>query len=48
MYLQGTKDVGLFYPKNQDMTLTSYSDAGYLSDPIMPGHKLDLYFYTVE
>jgi hypothetical protein len=32
-YLQGTKDLGLFYQKNQDMTLTGYSDAGYLSDP---------------
>ena len=32
-YLQGTKDLGLFYRKNQDMTLIGYCDAGYLSDP---------------
>jgi hypothetical protein len=32
-YLQGTKDLGLFYQKNQDMTSTGYTDVGYLSDP---------------
>jgi hypothetical protein len=31
-YLQGTLDLGLFYPKNQDMSLIGYVDAGYLSD----------------
>ena len=32
-YLNGTKDLGLFYQKNQDPTLVGYIDAGYLSDP---------------
>jgi hypothetical protein len=32
-YLRGTSDLGLFYPKNQDMGLIGYADAGYLSDP---------------
>ena len=32
-YLQGTKDLGLFFRKNQDSTLIGYTDAGYLSDP---------------
>jgi hypothetical protein len=32
-YLQGSKDLGLFYRKNQDLNLIGYADAGYLSDP---------------
>jgi hypothetical protein len=32
-YLRCTLDLGLFYPKNQDMSLIGYVDAGYLSDP---------------
>jgi hypothetical protein len=32
-YLQGTPDLGLFYPKNQNLSLIGYADAGYLSDP---------------
>jgi hypothetical protein len=32
-YLQGTLDLSLFYPKNQDLSLIGYADAGYLSDP---------------
>ena len=32
-YLNGTKDLGLFYQKNQDPTLVGYTDAGYLSYP---------------
>ena len=32
-YLNGTKDLGLFYQKNQDPMLVGYTDAGYLSDP---------------
>jgi hypothetical protein len=32
-YLQGTPDLGIFYPKNQDLSLIGYVDAGYLSDP---------------
>jgi hypothetical protein len=31
-YLQGTKDLGLFYQKNQERTIVGYSDAGYLSN----------------
>lgn len=32
-YIQGTKDLGLFYQKNQDLSVVGYADAGYLSDP---------------
>ena len=32
-YLQGTKDLGLFYKRNQDLSIIGYADAGYLSDP---------------
>jgi hypothetical protein len=32
-YLQGTPGLGLFYMKNQDLSLIGYIDAGYLSDP---------------
>ena len=32
-YLNGTKDLDLFYKKNQDPTLIGYTNAGYLSDP---------------
>jgi hypothetical protein len=32
-YLRGTPDLGLFYLKNQDLSLIGYADAGYLSDP---------------
>ena len=32
-YLNGTKDLGFFYQKNQDSMLVGYTDAGYLSDP---------------
>ena len=32
-YLNGTRDLGLFYRKNQDQNLLGYTDAGYLSDP---------------
>jgi hypothetical protein len=32
-YLQGSKDLGLFCRKNQDLNLIGYADAGYLSDP---------------
>lgn len=31
-YLQGTKDFGLFFKKNQDMSLLGYADARYFSD----------------
>jgi hypothetical protein len=32
-YLWGTPDLSLFYPKNQDLNLIGYADAGYLIDP---------------
>jgi hypothetical protein len=33
VYLNGTKELGLFYSRNQDPTLFGYTDVGYLSDP---------------
>jgi hypothetical protein len=32
-YLNGTKDLGLFFKKTDDPSLVGYTDAGYLSDP---------------
>jgi hypothetical protein len=32
-YLNGTKDLGLFFQKNNDPNLVGYADAGYMSDP---------------
>jgi hypothetical protein len=32
-YLNGTKDLGLFFKKNPDPSMIGYTDAGYLSDP---------------
>jgi hypothetical protein len=32
-YLNGTKDLGLFFQKTDDPSLVGYTDAGYLSDP---------------
>ena len=32
-YLNVTKDLSLFYQKNQDPMLVGYTDTGYLSDP---------------
>jgi hypothetical protein len=32
-YLQGTINLGLFFPKNHDLTMVGYVDAGYQSDP---------------
>jgi hypothetical protein len=32
-YLQGTPNLGLFYKKNQDLSLIAYVDVVYLSDP---------------
>ncbi|KAG7533051.1 Phosphoglucose isomerase (PGI) [Arabidopsis thaliana x Arabidopsis arenosa] len=32
-YLQGTIDLGLFYPRNSAFGLVGFADAGYLSDP---------------
>jgi hypothetical protein len=38
-YVHGTKDLGLFFRKNQDHSLIGYADADYLSDTKMPDHK---------
>lgn len=32
-YLQGTIDIGLFFPKKPDLTMVGYADVGYISDP---------------
>ena len=32
-YLNGTRDLGLFYGRNRNISLIGYTDAGYLSDP---------------
>jgi hypothetical protein len=32
-YLNGTRDLGLFYSRNQDLVLLGYANAGYLFDP---------------
>src|SRR6266542_852424 len=32
-YLNGTKDLGLFYRHNKDKTIIGYTNVGYLSDP---------------
>ena len=32
-YLNGTKNLGLFFKKNHDPSMIGYTDAGYLSDP---------------
>ncbi|KAL0760649.1 hypothetical protein Bca101_076799 [Brassica carinata] len=32
-YLQGTIDLGLFYPKSSKGQMVGFADAGYLSDP---------------
>ena len=32
-YLNGTKDLGLFFKKNHDPSMIGYTDADYLSDP---------------
>ncbi|KAG7549820.1 Reverse transcriptase RNA-dependent DNA polymerase [Arabidopsis thaliana x Arabidopsis arenosa] len=32
-YLQGTIDLGLYYPRNSEFGLVGFADAGYLSDP---------------
>jgi hypothetical protein len=45
-YLQGTPNLGLFYPKNQDLSLIGYADAGYLSDPHNSKSQTGFVFYT--
>ena len=41
-YLNGTKDIGLFFKRNHDPNMIGYTDAGYLSGP---HPKLNLYSY---
>jgi hypothetical protein len=43
-YVQGTPDLGLFYLKNQDMSLIGYVDAGYLIDPHNSKSQTDFMF----
>jgi len=44
-YLRGTMDMGLFYSKVPKFELTSYADAGYLSDPYN-GRSQTSYLFT--
>jgi len=32
-YLQGTLDLGLYYPRNPEFDIVDFADAGYLSEP---------------
>jgi hypothetical protein len=43
-YLNGTRDLGLFYSRNQDLILLGYIDAGYLSDPHNGRSQTDFVF----
>jgi hypothetical protein len=43
-YLNGTRDLGLFYSRNQDPILLGYTDAGYLSDPHNGRSQTDFVF----
>jgi hypothetical protein len=43
-YLPGTLDLGLFYQKNQDLSLIGYVDARYLSDPHNGKSQTDFIF----
>jgi hypothetical protein len=47
-YINGTRDLGLFYNRNQDPILLGYTDAGYYQIPIMADHKQTLYSCKVE
>ena len=47
-HLQGTQNLGLWFPKNQFPTMVGYVDAGYMSDPHKPDHRLVLSFSVVE
>jgi hypothetical protein len=49
-YLNGNKDLGLFYSRNQDPILLGYTYDGYLicHIPIMTNHKQALYSYKEE
>jgi hypothetical protein len=43
-YLNDTRDLGLFYSRNQDPILLGYTDAGYLSDPDNGRSQTDFVF----
>jgi hypothetical protein len=45
-YLNGTRDLGLFYSRSQDPTLIGYTDAGYLSDPRNARSQTGFVFFT--
>ena len=47
-YLNGTKDMSLFYQKNQDPTLVGYTDMAIYLIPIMPDRRHDSFSYMVE
>jgi hypothetical protein len=44
-YLQGTSDMGFFYPKNQDLSLIGYADAGYLNNLHNGKSQTDFVFF---
>ena len=47
-YLNGTRDLGLFYSRNQDPVLLGYTDASYLSDPHNGKSQTDLVRFAVR
>jgi hypothetical protein len=47
-YLNGTRDLGLFYSRNQDLILLGYTDVGYLSDPDNGRSQTDFVFLQGE
>ena len=44
-YLNGTKDLGLFFKKNHEPSMIGYTDTGYYLILIMENPKQDLYSY---
>ena len=47
-YLNGTRNLGLFYKHNQDKTIIGYTDASYLSYPHNARSQTGCIFYIVE
>ena len=47
-YLNGTKDLGLFYQKNQNPTLVDTLMLAIYLIPIMPDRRHDSFSYMVE
>jgi hypothetical protein len=43
-YLKGTQDLGLWFPKGGNLTMVSYVDAGYMSDPHNARSQTDFLF----